>query len=113
MISLERLEIRTLFRILMRFDERYTKKEWVEGVNYDAEIADVMQDIRELPQKVDPLSPEFASTQAELFAKLADYRSRETIKGELKKRNVLNDDGSVKTEGQHSLNSTARAGANT
>lgn len=101
MISLERLEIRTLFRILMRFDEPYTKKEWVEGVNYDAEIAHVMQDIRELPQKVDPLSPEFAFTQAELFAKLADYRSRETTKGELKKKNVLNGDGSVKTQGQH------------
>jgi len=63
-------------RVFMTSNEPYYTRAWVDGVNWDAEISNVVQDLRELPQKRDPLSPEFGSEQAGLLTKLAEYRRK-------------------------------------
>jgi DNA invertase Pin-like site-specific DNA recombinase len=63
-------------RIFMTSQEPYTTRRWIEGENWEDEIARVTQDVMELPRKVDPLSPEFAPQQADLFAKLAECRRK-------------------------------------
>jgi site-specific DNA recombinase len=80
-VAYDHAEIIVAVRIFMTSTEPHQTRHWVEGENWDSEISDVMLDIRELPQKIDPLSPDFPSAQAKLFGKLADYRNRETVPG--------------------------------
>ncbi len=61
--------------------EPHQTREWVEGQNWGSEISDVMQDIRELPQTIDPLSEAFDTRMAELKAKLVYLRGRESVPG--------------------------------
>ncbi len=88
-------------RIFLTSQEPRQSKEWIEGVNWDNEKSNVMQDIRELSQKVSPLSDEFDIEMAKLKARLADYSSREEIPGHYERKNVLNKDGSVMTVGEY------------
>jgi hypothetical protein len=62
-------------RVFMTSTEPYRTREWVKGTNYDAEIANVKQDIREAAEA------ERFEDLPELQAKLAELRSRETVKG--------------------------------
>jgi hypothetical protein len=69
-------------------DEPDQAREWVEGQNWDAEISDVIHDIRELAQTVDPLSESFDTRMAELKARLADLRGRESVPGHYERRDT-------------------------
>ena len=57
-------------------------REWVEGQNWDAEIADIKQDLHEA------VDAEQFDLLPELQAKLSELRSRETIPGHYEKRDT-------------------------
>ena len=103
MIQLERLETFALVEIIKRRDEPYETKVWRDGVNYQAEISSLTQDLSELPRKIDPIAngAKFRAAQDEILAKLEDYSNREITKGGYEKEKVYNTDGSIRTEGQH------------
>jgi DNA invertase Pin-like site-specific DNA recombinase len=103
-VSFDHTETIVATRIFMTSNEPHRTRTWVEGKNWDADISDTMQDIQELPKKTDPLSPEFASTQEELFAKLAEYRhlnETEATGGRWDSQVVRHPDGRVMTVGEH------------
>ena len=52
MVVLARLETKVACHMLTRFNEPYQIKEWSEGTNWDAEIADTVQSLGELPKKL-------------------------------------------------------------
>lgn len=81
MVAFEQTETIIAARVFLTSTEPYRTRAWVAGSNWDVEISDVMQDIRELSQTADPLSEEFDTRMTELKATLADYRKRETVPG--------------------------------
>ncbi len=86
--------------MLVRFDEPHQEKTWIEGQNRNAEIAD----IRQIMQQLDPESEADEARRDELKAQLREYRRKnehEATKGHFEYKDVLNDDGSVMTQGQH------------
>jgi site-specific DNA recombinase len=110
MVSYERTESMVAIRMLAWNDDPHQTRVWVEGKSWDAEIADVTQDIQELVQN--PLAGDFLQRMAEKQAELADYteRNENRERGYWKFTDVLNDDGTLKTIGQyfHDLDPEAR-----
>lgn len=103
LVAYERLEMRVVVNMLTRNDKPYQIKTWVPGTNWDAEIADTLQMI----QGLNPIKlglDEYNRRHAELMTELAGYQSKnenEATSGGWEYTDVLNDDGSVMTEGQH------------
>jgi DNA invertase Pin-like site-specific DNA recombinase len=75
MVRLEPAETIVAVRILLTSTEPHQIRRWVQGINWDAEIADVKQDMREA------VETERFSELASLQATLADYRSRDAVPG--------------------------------
>jgi DNA invertase Pin-like site-specific DNA recombinase len=75
MIPLEPLERVVRLWMLVVSSEPHQERYWIEGTNWDSEISDAKQDMREALE-----AEEFARLP-ELQAQLEDYRSREVIKG--------------------------------
>ena len=75
MITLDVLERFVRVWILVVADKPHQVKYWIEGTNWDAEIADTKQDMREA------LEAEDFGRMPELQAQLEDYRNREVIPG--------------------------------
>lgn len=100
MVGYERLETMVATRMLARNDEPHQIREWVEGKNWDAEISDTLQSIREL----DPLDPAYGQQHSDLMTELKGYQKmneEESTSGRWTYTDVLNDDGSVMTKGQY------------
>lgn len=97
MVPLDRLERMVAVRMLAWNDQPYQTREWIEGENWDVEIADIRQEI----QTLDPESEEDEAQREILKAELRDYRSRSVIPGHWERADVLNADGSVMTIGMH------------
>jgi len=68
MVPYEQAETIVAIRVFMTSTEPYRTREWVSGKNWDAEIADVKQDIREVTEA------ERFEDLPTLTARLADYR---------------------------------------
>jgi DNA invertase Pin-like site-specific DNA recombinase len=103
LVSYERIETRVVVTMLIRNEKPYRVKEWTEGTNWDAEIADTLQSIQALNPVALGLT-EYNRRHAELMTQLVDYQAKnenEATSGGWEFVDVLNDDGSVKTEGQH------------
>jgi DNA invertase Pin-like site-specific DNA recombinase len=75
MVRLEPAETVVAVRIFMTSTEPHQIRHWVEGTNWNADIADVKQDMREA------IDAERFSELASLQAKLEDYRGRDTVPG--------------------------------
>ena len=75
MVPFEATEFIVAVRVGMNSTEPYRIKTWTEGQNWDAEISEVKQDIREAveAERFEEMPP--------LQAKLADLRSRESVPG--------------------------------
>jgi DNA invertase Pin-like site-specific DNA recombinase len=107
MIVLERLETRVVVHMLTRFDEPYQTRKWSEGTNWDAELADTVQSLQELPKGLSQgqlTVAEYNQRHADLMTQLADYQYKnehDAISGGWEYTDVLNDDGSVMTQGQY------------
>jgi len=101
MVPYELLERMVAVRFLAWNDKTYQIAEWKEGKSWDAEIAQVQQDIRELAQN--PMAEDFLTHMAEKQAELADYIERNNHRepGHYDYIDVLNADGSPMTIGQH------------
>ena len=103
LVEYERLEMRVVVNMLTRNDKPYRTKTWTPGTNWDAEIADALQSLQALnPVKLG--LDEYNRRHAELMTQLAEYQSKnenEATSGGWEYTDVLNDDGSVMTEGQH------------
>jgi Resolvase, N terminal domain/Recombinase/Recombinase zinc beta ribbon domain len=103
LVEYERLEMRVVVNMLTRNDKPYQTKTWVPGTNWDAEIADALQSLQALnPVKLG--LDEYNRRHAELMTQLADYQwknENEATAGDWEYIDVLNDDESVMTEGQH------------
>jgi DNA invertase Pin-like site-specific DNA recombinase len=80
MIPLDVLEKVVHVWITIMTDEPHYTREWAEGQNWDSEISDVKQDLREA------VEAERFEDLPELQAKLAELRSRESIPGHWEKR---------------------------
>jgi hypothetical protein len=95
--------MRVVVNMLTRNDKPYQIKTWVPGTNWDAEIADALQSLQALnPVKLG--LDEYNRRHAELMTQLADYQwknENEATSGDWEYIDILNDDGSVMTEGQH------------
>lgn len=104
MIQLERLETFVLVEIIRRHNESHETKVWVDGINFDAQILDITQELSELPRKMNAASPEYITRVMELSASLADYQGRETTKGHYEKEPVYKADGSIMTKGEYFFN---------
>jgi site-specific DNA recombinase len=107
MVPLERLETRVVVHMLTRFDEPNQDRNWSDGTNWDAEIADTVQSLQELPKGLSQgelTVAEYNQRHAELMTQLAEYQQKnehEAISGGWEYTDVLNDDGSVMTQGQY------------
>ena len=103
LVEYERLEMRVVVNMLTRNDRPYQVKTWVPGTNWDAEIADALQSLQALnPVKLG--LDEYNRRHAELMTQLVEYQTKnetEATSGGWEYTDVLNDDGSVMTEGQH------------
>lgn len=77
MIPIARLEEMVIARMLAWHDENYKIRMWVEGEDWEADIEDIVQSIREL----NPRDPADRARRAELEAQLDDYESRTVIEG--------------------------------
>lgn len=77
MVRLERLDQIVINRMLAWNDEQYKIRTWVEGEDWEADIEDIVQSIREL----NPRDPADRAKRAELEAQLDDYQSRSVIEG--------------------------------
>jgi DNA invertase Pin-like site-specific DNA recombinase len=101
LVEVYRLENMVAVRMLAWHDEPYQVREWIEGKNWDAEISDTIQSVREL----DPLEdPDYAEHHAGLIAELNEYKRRneeESTSGGWAYADVMNADGTVITKGQH------------
>jgi DNA invertase Pin-like site-specific DNA recombinase len=75
MIPLEPLERIARLWMLVVSSEPHQERYWIEGTNWDSEISDAKQDMREA------LEAEEFGRLPELQAKLEDYRNREVTKG--------------------------------
>jgi DNA invertase Pin-like site-specific DNA recombinase len=76
-------------------------RQWVEGKNWDAELAEVNQDIRELAQN--PLAERWAERMAELGAKVAELTELNKTRehGHYEEVIAHNPDGSVMAESEY------------
>ncbi len=105
LVPYERLEARVVVSILIRNDKPYQTKEWKEGTNWDAEIADTLQSLQALDRELVKLGiDEYNRRHADLIAQYTDYQQRnetEATSGGWELTDVLNDNGSVMTQGQH------------
>ena len=100
MVKYERLEKMVAVRVLAWNDEPHQIREWVPGKNWDSEIADTVQSIREL----DPLEAADEARRPDLMEQLKEYQrlnEEESTDGTWDAVDVLNDDGSVMTRGQY------------
>jgi hypothetical protein len=103
LVPYDRLENMVAVRMLAWHDEPYQIRTWIEGKNWDAEMADTLQSL----QRLNPMElglDEYNRRHAELMAQLAAYQrknEREATPGGWDYVDVHNDDGSVKTKGQH------------
>ena len=70
MVPLEQTETIVAVRIFMTSTEPYRTRQWVAGINWDAEIADVKQDLREA------VDAERFEDMPALRATLAEYRHK-------------------------------------
>jgi DNA invertase Pin-like site-specific DNA recombinase len=84
-------------RFLLWNDQPYQTRQWIDGTNYESEMLDIEQSIREL----NPRSKEDRAKRAELEELLDEYASRPVTLGEYDVKDVLNPDGTVRTIGQH------------
>ena len=95
--------MRVVVNMLTRNDKPYQTKTWTPGTNWDAEIADALQSLQALnPVKLG--LDEYNRRHAELMTQLVEYQTKnetEATSGGWEYTDVLNDDGSVMTEGQH------------
>jgi DNA invertase Pin-like site-specific DNA recombinase len=101
MVPLERLEIRVVFAILRRFNQPHTTKQWVEGINWEDEIAGLNQDIIELARN--PLAENWTERITEKQVRLVECQrlsEENSDAGHYEPTQDHNDDGSVKTIGQ-------------
>lgn len=101
LIPLELLEKMVVAYMIDWNAEPHQTKQWVEGQNWDDEISDVNQQIQEIMR--DLLAEDAMERLAEKRADLVHYTelNKNREKGEYKRKDVFNDDGSVKTKGQH------------
>ena len=103
LVAYERLEMRVVVNMLTRNDKPYQTRKWTPGTNWDADIADTLQSLQTLnPVKIG--IPEYNRRHAELMTQLVEYQTKnetEATSGGWEYTDVLNDDGSVMTEGQH------------
>jgi len=100
MILLDRLDTMVAVRMLAWHDKPYQLRRWVEGQNWDAEVSETLQSIREL----DPLDADYPDQHAKLLSELREYQRRndeESTSGRWAPEDVLNPDGTVMTIGQH------------
>jgi hypothetical protein len=106
MVPFEVLEKMVVNRFLLWNTDPHQEKTWIKGGNWEAEMLDIEQSIREL----NPRSKEDRKRRDELEAQLDDYAAREVIPGHWEYTDVLNDDGTVKTIGQyfHDLDANGR-----
>jgi len=85
-------------RVFLTSNEPHQTRQWVKGLNWDSDILDTKQDIREVTEA------ERWEELPALTAKLADYRHRNETKGtkgHYERQDVLKPDGSVMTEGEY------------
>ncbi len=75
MVLYEQTEIIVATIVFMGATGPYRIRHWVEGINWDAEISDIKQDMREA------VEAEQFDALPELQAKLEDLRGREAVKG--------------------------------
>lgn len=103
LVAYERLEMRVVVNMLTRNNTPYQTREWTPGTNWDSEIADTIQTMQALnPVKLG--IPEYNRRHAELMTALADYQTKnetQATTGGWEYTDVLNEDGTVMTEGQH------------
>jgi DNA invertase Pin-like site-specific DNA recombinase len=97
MVPFEATEYIVAVRVGMKSIKPYRPKTWIKGVNWESEMLDIEQSIREL----NPRSKEDRKRRDELETLLDDYASRETVPGQWKHKDVLNADGSVQTVGEY------------
>lgn len=100
MVRYTPLENVIVARMIAWNDEPHQNRKWTEGKNWDAEIADIRQILREL----DPESEEDETRRDELKAQLREYRWKneyEAKPGEWKYTDVCHPDGRVMTKGEH------------
>jgi hypothetical protein len=90
-------------RIFMTSKEPHKERRWVVGENCDAQISEVMQDIRELAN--DPLAEGFHEQMATKTNELADLMetNKHHKRGHCEDEIVRHPDGSVMTVGEHFL----------
>jgi hypothetical protein len=104
-VSYSRLETMVIVTMMIRNDKPYRTREWVEGTNWDSEIADTLQSLQALDRELVKLGiDEYNRRHAELITQYADYQwknDNEAIAGDWEYTDALNDDGTVKTEGRH------------
>jgi DNA invertase Pin-like site-specific DNA recombinase len=75
MVAYKQTEIIVATMVFMRSTDPYQVRYWVEGTNWDAEISDIKQDMREA------VEAEQFDALPKLRAKLEDLRGREAVKG--------------------------------
>jgi DNA invertase Pin-like site-specific DNA recombinase len=73
MIRLDRLDEMVGSRMLAWNDEQHTIRTWIEGEDWDADIEQISQDIREIDPVEMVINPEVAARHAELVAQLREY----------------------------------------
>jgi DNA invertase Pin-like site-specific DNA recombinase len=100
MIYLPALDLIVTTRIFMTSNDPHEEREWVPGKDWSANLAEIEQELAELPRKFRPGSAEFRARQDELVAQYEDYDNRPATRGGWKHHKVLNPDGSVMTEGE-------------
>ena len=77
MVLLDDMERIVRLWMMVVSDEPYTEPHWIEGTNWESEISDTRQDMREALEAED-----FDKLDA-LKARLEDYRNRKVIKGRM------------------------------
>jgi DNA invertase Pin-like site-specific DNA recombinase len=100
MVRYERLENMVAVRVLAWHDEPHQIRNWEEGKNWDAELENTAQSIREL----DPLADDYDTALEELRAELKEYKrlnDEESTAGHWAVVDVLNDDGTLMTKGEY------------
>ena len=71
MVPLAQTETIVAVRVFMTSEEPYRTRQWIEGINWDAEIEDLKQSLSELAQE---MPDDYAERHAALMADLAAYR---------------------------------------
>jgi len=103
LVPYEQMEAAVAILMLAWNDKPHQIRTWIEGTNWDADIADTLQSNRAL-NPVELGIDEYNRRHAELMTQLVDYRwknEHEATSGGWSTVDVLNEDGSVRTKGQH------------